>query len=105
MYCGYTLKKYADLFRFFKVVATKEKTARFIAYARAAKGVDTYENLNKIKAKTLVIGVLKDKITTVSGARETAEKLNASYIEYRKYGHSVFDEARGYKKHIYDFLI
>lgn len=104
IYSPYTLKKYAAAFAAVKPDATAEKTARFITYIDAAKKVDTYNSLNKIKAETLVIGALKDGITTVDAAREIAEKLNCRYHEYKKYGHAVFDEAAGYKKRVYDFL-
>ena len=104
IYSPYTLKKYADIFARIKTVATQEKTSRFITYINAAKQVDTYNSLSNITTETLVIGALKDKITTVIAARELAKALHATYYEYKKYGHAVFDEAIGYKKLIYDFL-
>lgn len=104
IYSPSTLKKYAPYFADVKTVATDEKTARFIAYINAAKNVDTYDSLDKICAKTLVIGAAKDKITTARGAEELAEKLHAEYFEYKKYGHAVFDEAKGYKKLVLRFL-
>lgn len=104
IYSDYTLKKYAAVFAAIKPEVTAEKTARFVAYIGAAKNVDTYNSLNKIKAETLVIGASKDKVTTAAAAREIAEKLHCKYHEYKKYGHAVFDEAAGYKKRVYDFL-
>lgn len=104
IYSPYTLKKYAAAFATLKTDITAEKTARFIAYTSAAKKVDTYNSLNKIKAETLVISALKDRITTVNAAREIAKTLNCKYYEYKKYGHAVFDESPGYKKRVYDFL-
>ena len=104
IYSPYTLQKYGAAFAAVKTEVTVEKTARFIAYTGAAKKVDTYNSLNKIKAETLVIGALKDGITTVDAAREIAEALNCKYYEYQKYGHAVFDESPGYKKRVYGFL-
>lgn len=104
IYSPFTLKKYAEIFAAIKVVPTQEKTARFIAYVSAAKNFDMYNSLDKIKSETLVIGALKDRITTTTAARETAKALNCKYLEYKRFGHAVFDEAKGYKTRIYDFL-
>lgn len=104
IYSAYTLKKYAEIFAAMKVLPTREKTARFMAYVSAAKNFDVYSSLNKIKSETLVIGALKDRITTAAAARETAKALNCKYLEYKRFGHAVFDEAKGYKTHIYRFL-
>lgn len=104
IYSPYTLKKYAAIFAMMKPKTTEEKTTRLIAYIDAAKGFNVYNSLDKITAETLVISASKDKITTVNGAREIAEKLNCRYHEYRKYGHAVFDEAKCYKQRIYNFL-
>ena len=104
IYSPKTLKKYADVFAKIETTATDEKTARFITYINAAKTFDVYNSLNKITSKTLVIGALKDKITTVFASREIAKSLHSSYYEYKKYGHAVFDEAVSYKKLIYQFL-
>ena len=104
IYSSSTLKKYADFFAKKNTVESADKTARFIIYINAVKKVDNYELLDKITAKTMIIGALNDKITTAVGARETADKMHATYYEYKKYGHAVFDEAKGYKKLIYDFL-
>ncbi len=104
IYSSFTLKKYAKIFAAIKVVPTPEKTARFITYLNSAKNFDIYCSLDNIKAKTLVIGALKDKITTAAAARETANALNSKYFEYKRFGHAVFDEAKGYKTRIYGFL-
>ena len=105
IYSAFTLKRYARVFAEIKTATTPEKTARFIAYIAAAKNFDVYGSLDKIKSKTLVIGALNDKITTVAAARETAQVIkNCKYFEYKRFGHAVFDEAKGYKAHIYRFL-
>ena len=39
-----------------------------------------------------------------AAARETAKAIDCKYFEYQKFGHAVFDEAKGYKTRIYDFL-
>lgn len=104
IYSPFTLKKYAEIFAAMEVESTPEKTARFIAYVSAAKNFDVYNSLDKIKSETLVIGALKDKITTASAARETAKAIDCKYFEYQRFGHAVFDEAKGYKTRIYGFL-
>lgn len=104
IYSPYTLKKYAAVFSAIKPTFTTDKTERFIKYVEAAKNFNAYNLLKRISAKTLVIGALKDKITTAASARETAAKLNCEYFEYKKYGHAVFDEAKNYKERVFNFL-
>ncbi len=104
IYSPDTLKKYAAEFSAMKLVASEEKTARFIAYVNAAKHFDEFISLKKIKAETFVIGALNDKITTASAAQETAKALNCGYYEYKDFGHAVFDEAPDYKERVYNFL-
>lgn len=81
-----------------------DKTARFITYLNAGKSYDLYSSVLKIKAETFVICAKNDRVTTALGAREISEKLKCEYFEYKKYGHAVYDEAKGYKKRVYDFL-
>ena len=104
IYSPSTLKKYAAVFSALKTVATSKKTARFITYINAAKNFDVYSALNRITAKTFVIGALRDRITTANAALETANALRCQYYEYKRYGHAVFDEAPDYKKRVYGFL-
>lgn len=104
IYSSYTLKKYADVFAVLKTDFDEFKSARFLTYTAAAEKFDVYGSLNIIKSETLVIGALKDKITTAASARETAARLNCEYFEYRKYGHAVFDEAPKYKERVFKFL-
>lgn len=104
VYSPQTLEKYAAVLDGVKIRPSSAKSARFSACISAAKAFDIAGSLRSIKAKTLVIGAADDLVTTAAAARETAEKLNAEYYEYKECGHAAFDEAPDYKERIYAFL-
>lgn len=99
-----TLERYKSVFENMRIDVTDEKTARFIAYAKAAANCDVYENLGKIAAKTLAIGASDDRVTTFAALRETAEAIGCEIVEYKNYGHAVYDEAPDFKRVMLNFL-
>lgn len=105
IYSPQTLERYAAVFSQIKTVATSEKTVRFLAYLNAAKSFDVFSSLEKIKARTLVIAAAGDKVTTATGARETAAALGCDYYEYPNFGHAVYDEAPDYKERVKDHFL
>lgn len=85
---------------------TQEELNRFIKLAGATSGFDIYENLDKIKCPTLVIGTEGDSVVTGQASYEIAEKIpNCEIYMYgSSYGHGVYDEAPDYKDRILKFL-
>ena len=81
-----------------------EELKRFLVYAKCARDFDIYDEIHKIKCKTLVIGAKNDKVIPVSAVYDIAEKLNCEIYVYPDYGHAVFDEAPDYKQRLYDFF-
>ena len=78
---------------------------RFIAQAKACEAHNTYEELNKIKAQTLIIGAGQDKVLGIEGSLELAEKIKLSelYI-YDEYSHGVYEQAKDFNKRIFEYL-
>lgn len=78
---------------------------RFISQAQACIEHDCFEELQKIKAPTLIIGAGKDKVLGIEGSLELAEKIKLSelYI-YDEYSHGVYEQAKDFNKRIFDYL-
>ena len=78
---------------------------RFITQAKACESHNTYEQLDKIKAQTLIIGAGQDKVLGIEGSLELAEKIKFSelYI-YDEYSHGVYEQAKDFNKRIYEYL-
>jgi len=81
-----------------------EELKRFLVYAKCARDFDIYDELYKIKCKTLVISAKNDEVIPVKAAYEIAEKLNCEIYVYPEYGHAVFDVAPDYKQRLYEFF-
>lgn len=84
---------------------TEEDLARFVILASSIRGLNLYDQLDRIQCRTLVIGCEGDQVTTPEGAAEIAQKLHCPYISYGpEFGHAVFDEAPDYRTKVLDFL-
>ncbi len=105
LYSEKFLEKNADFLDFSGDGITDEELNRFIIYAKCAKNFNIYDDLDKIKCETLIIGAKNDKVIPIAAAEELFDKIKKSelYI-YNEYGHSVFDEAPDYQERILNFL-
>lgn len=88
---------------------TEEELLRFAITAEACAGINTYDNLGKIKSPTYVIGAALDHVVTYEASVKMAEKLQAEnvpceFYTYEENGHAVFDEAKDYKERILEFF-
>lgn len=81
---------------------TNDEMARFEILASACDGYNAYDDLDKIKCDTLVIGAKNDKVLTGDASVEMAEKLGCELFMYDG-GHAIYDEAPDYKQRIYNF--
>ena len=103
------IKEYIEKNRWLLNVAGKigkpASYERFITMAYACLCHDAYEKLDKIQAKTLVIGGVKDRTLGGKASLELAEKIpNAELKMYEEYGHALYDEAKDFKKIVLEFL-
>ena len=78
---------------------------RFIIQAHACMNHNSYEELNKIKSQTLIIGAGQDKVLGIEGSLELAEKIKLSelYI-YDEYSHGVYEQAKDFNKRVFEYL-
>ena len=104
-YSNKFLNKY---FKYYKIITNFNKPKsydRFIIQAKSCLEHDTYNELNNIKAPTLVIGSLEDKIVGVDASLELADKIeNCELYIYSDYGHDVYIEAKDYIDRVLKFL-
>ena len=105
VYSANTLEAYRDVLISSNLGITDEEYERFIILAKACESFDSYDELNKITCKTLVLGSNGDKVVGVEGSKELAEALDAEiYLYDDSYGHGVYDEASDYKQKCLDFF-
>ena len=85
---------------------TKPKSLkRFIIQMEAILKHDTYDRLDRIKNKTLIIGAEKDRIVGVEASKQLHEKItNSELYIYADYSHAVYEEAKGFNNKIMEFL-
>ncbi|MCL2020267.1 MAG: alpha/beta hydrolase [Oscillospiraceae bacterium] len=99
------LKKYRPLYPLLSKIGKPKDFSRFIIQANACITHDTYDELEKIKCPTLVIGVDNDKIVGVNSSEEIAAKIeNSELIIYEGFGHGVYEEAKDFNRRVLDFL-
>ena len=85
---------------------TKPKSyERFFVQADACLTHDAYENLNRIKAKTFVIGGEQDRTLGADPSTEIASKISGSeLLMYEQWGHGLYEEAKDFNRRVIDFL-
>lgn len=78
---------------------------RFIIEAEACMSHDCLENISNINCLTLIIAGGKDKILGLDGSLKLNELIKNSEIYiYKNYSHGAYDEARDFKKRVYNYL-
>lgn len=97
-------KKLMALLPLMTAIQTPRDVDRFLILTKACLTCDTYEELDKIKCPTLVIGGAKDKIVTAEASEEIAGKLGCELYIYEEQGHAVYDEAKDFKKRVLEFF-
>lgn len=88
---------------------TPQELHRFSIMSAACAGVNSYDNLGKIKCPVCVIGGALDTVVTAVASEKIAEKLKAENVPcefymYPEMGHAAYDEAPDYKQRVLDFF-
>ena len=79
---------------------------RFFIQARACLTHDTFENLHRITAPTLVIGGEKDLALGGEASRIFAERIpNSRLLMYPQWGHGLYEEEKSFNQTVLDFLL
>ena len=77
---------------------------RFIVLARSCLKFDVSDKLDKIQAKTLVIGAALDQVIPVEFSNELAKKINCQKLIFEKSGHAVHQEVSDFNSTVLNFL-
>ena len=105
MYSESYMKKYRPMLPLLAILQKPKDSERFINLARACLTCDVYEELDRVRCKTLVIGGEEDKIVGKYAAAETAERLGCESIIYEELGHAAYEEAPDFNKRVYNFFV
>lgn len=102
----YKLKKYRVFYPIVTKFGKPKKFNRFIVQANACLHHNAYDELDKIKCSTLVIGGDSDKIVGENASKEMAERIDKSrLILYKGLGHGAYEEAKDFNQQVLKFLI
>lgn len=105
MYTEKYLKKYKPFMPLLVRMIKPKDFGRFAILASGILDFDCYDRLNEIKCPVLVLGGVRDKITTGDASVEIAEKLNCKIHMYPEYGHAAYEEAKDFNNRVYAFLM
>lgn len=90
---------------FMNMFGKPKDISRFIAMAKACITHNSYDELDKIKCPTLIIGGKCDIVVTGKASEEISEKISGSEIfMYDGLGHSAYEEASDFNSRVLDFL-
>jgi len=99
------LRKYRPLYPLLSKVGKPKSFNRFIIQANSCITHNTYDELVKINCPTLVVGGDSDKVTGPGTSEEIAGMVkNSKLIIYQGFGHSVYDEVKGFNTQVLEFL-
>ena len=105
MYSENYMKKYRPMLPLLTLLQKPKDTARFINLAHACLTSEAYDELDKIRCKTLVLGGEKDKIVGNMAAKEIADKLGCELIVYENLGHAAYEESPTFNADVYNFFV
>lgn len=95
-------KWYNILWRFCK----PKDYERFIVQANACLAHNAYNDLDKIKCPTLIIGGKQDSIVGADSSKEMAERIeNSELYLYEDYGHALYEEAKDFNERALHFFL
>ena len=78
---------------------------RFFIQAEACMTHNAYEDLHRIRSKTLVVGGEQDKALGGEASREIAAQIPNSQLKmYPQWGHGLYEEEKGFNGLIMEFL-
>ena len=85
---------------------TKPKSYdRFFVQAAACLTHDAYEKLDRIRAQTLVIGGERDLALGGEASKEIANQIPGAELRmYPQWGHSLYEEEKGFNRQLLQFL-
>ena len=99
------LKKYRKYYNILWRVSKPKDYKRFIIQANSCLTHNVYDDLDKIKCHTLIIGGKQDSIVGVNSSKEIADRIsNSELFLYEDYGHAVYEEAKDFNERVLKYL-
>lgn len=99
------LKKHRPLYPLLVKTGKPKDFSRFIIQANSCIHHNAYDELDKIKCPTLVVGGDSDKIVGSNSSEEIAEKISDSkLVIYKGLGHAAYEEAKDFNSQVLGFL-
>ena len=105
MYSDEYVKRYRPMMPLLTILQKPKDVSRFVILAESCLNCNAYDELEKIKCPTLVIGGAKDKVVGSSASYEIAEKIGCELYIYENLGHAAYEEAKDFNKRVLDFLL
>ena len=105
MYSAQYLKLYRPFLPLLTHIQKPKDPKRFITLCQSCLTCNTYNDLDKIKCPTFVIGAKEDLIVGSEASLEIANKLKCPLYMYENLGHAAYEEASNFNQLVYDFLI
>lgn len=104
-YTGKYLNKSRKIYKLIGSFGKKATYERFIVEANSCLNHNAYDELNKIKCKTLIIGARLDKALGISGSEELSKKIkNSELYIYEEYSHGVYEQSKDFNDRILNYL-
>jgi Predicted hydrolases or acyltransferases (alpha/beta hydrolase superfamily) len=98
-------QKYRLLYPILTKIGKPKDFNRFIIQANAILCHNAYDELEKIKCPTLVIGADGDAIVGVQASRDIADKIvDSKLMVYAGLGHGAYEEAKDFNEQVLKFL-
>lgn len=106
MYTEEHMKKLRLVLPLTAAVAAPKSFDRFFVMARACRKHNAVNELEKIKAPTLVLGGELDETLGAEPSRVLAEKIPGAQLHmYEEFGHGLYEEAKDFQDRVYAFLM
>lgn len=104
-YTGKFLEKNRKVYKLLGMMGKNATYERFIIQAESCLSHNSYNELDKIKCPTLIIGARKDKALGINGSEELFEKIKNSEIYiYEEYSHGVYEQAKDFNSRVLEYL-
>ncbi len=95
------LKKYRKYYNILWRVSKPKDYKRFIIQANSCLTHNAYDDLDKIKYHTLIIGRKQDSVIGVNSSKEIADRIsNSELYLYEDYGRAVYEEAKDFNERV-----
>lgn len=105
MYTEKALKKYGLFYPILCRVGKPKDFHRFLVMAHACLTHNSYKELDKIKAPTLIIGADSDQVVGRKASIELAEAIRGAKLHmYQNIGHAAYEEAKDFNAIVREFL-